>query len=274
MPVLIVALAIGLLGRVPDVLKNRWLPVVVAIAGGGLPRGSDWPCATTSAGTLASSWTWPVAPRGAPVLTDAEYDYLSHSSQQHPAPRHRPSRGLGRCGARVGSRRCAHHPHRRVRRRHAVCRSPPCRARGRPWSRPCHAARRPSARRRQPVGERAVHRLLRDAVRRGRCRPRVPPLGGAEAGARGSCWVRLAVAAISVAYVIKTTPAVIIVALVVVALVRLTDRWSIGRAKAAHLFGRRGRPALRRPERRADGGCRVGDRHRHAARSTRLPHRP
>ncbi|HEX6055741.1 MAG TPA: hypothetical protein VFY98_08015, partial [Intrasporangium sp.] len=42
----------------------------------------------------------------------------------------------------------------------------------------------------------------------------------------------LAVAAISVAYVIKTTPAVIMVALVVVALVRLTDRWSIGRAKA------------------------------------------
>jgi hypothetical protein len=42
----------------------------------------------------------------------------------------------------------------------------------------------------------------------------------------------LATGALSVAFVIKTTPVVVIVALVVVGLVRLTDRWSVGRAKA------------------------------------------
>lgn len=54
---------------------------------------------------------------------------------------------------------------------------------------------------------------------------------------RRAWWPRIAlgamaVGAIAVAYAIKTTPAVIVVALVVVGLVRLTDRWSPGRAKA------------------------------------------
>ena len=39
MPVVLVALAVGLLGRVPHALKNRWLPVVVAVLGGGLAAG-------------------------------------------------------------------------------------------------------------------------------------------------------------------------------------------------------------------------------------------
>jgi hypothetical protein len=42
----------------------------------------------------------------------------------------------------------------------------------------------------------------------------------------------LAGGALAVAYAIKTTPAVIIVALVLVGIVRLTDRWSPGRARA------------------------------------------
>lgn len=230
-PVVLVALAVGLLGRVPDALKNRWLPVVVAVLGGGLAAGLGL--------ALRYHYGWDArvvmdlaralhAGRG---LGDADYAYLSFY------PNTIPLVSIDRLGVSVGAA-LGLSPDAVLITLTGVCVAITLYA--------AHLLVVPVAGR----GPALVTQLVVLALVGVSPWVSVPytdyyampfVVGGVALAC--AAWRRrgwgarillgsLAVAAISVAYVIKTTPAVIMVALVVVALVRLTDRWSIGRAKA------------------------------------------
>ncbi len=230
-PALLACLALAWLGRVPAAMRNRWLPVVVALAGGAVAAGLglalryDYGWDARVVMDMARSLA---AGRG---LTAHDYDYLSLY------PNNVPLLAIDRIGVQVGA---------------ALGVAPD--AVLVTLTGLCVAATLYAA-----------HLLVVDVAGRGRAlvtqlvvlalvglSPWVsvpytdfyamPFVVGGVALA-GAAWRRrgwrprillgsLAAAAISVAYVIKTTPVVIVVAVVVVGLVRLTDGWSMGRAKA------------------------------------------
>jgi len=230
-PVVIAALAVAWLGRVPDALKNRWLPVVVSVGGGALAAGLGL--------ALRYHYGWDArvimemarslhAGRG---LGQGDYDYLSLY------PNTIPLLAIERVGVAVGSG-LGVAPDVVLIILTGVCVAATLYA--------AHLLVVPVAGR----GSALVTQLVVLALAGTSPWVSVPytdfyampfVVGGvalACAGWRRQRWVprmvwgSLAVGAISVAYVIKTTPAVLVVAVVMVALVRLADYWTAKRARA------------------------------------------
>ena len=229
-PVLIVALAIGWFGRVPEVLKNRWLPIVVAIAGGAVAAGLGLAMRYDFGWDARVIFEMARSLHAGRLLTDADYDYLSQF------PNNIPLLAIDRLGVEVGAA-LGLAPDAVLITLTGVCVAVTLYA--------AHLLVVPVAGR----GPALVTQLVVLAL------VGISPwvslpytdfyampfiVGGlalATAAWRRPNWVAravlggLSIAAIAVAYVIKTTPAVVIVALVVVAVVRLADDWSAGRAR-------------------------------------------
>lgn len=229
-PVLIVALAFAWFGRVPTVLKNRWLPVVVAIVGGGVAAGVGL--------ALRYDFGWDArvllemarSIHAGRLLTQSEYDYLSLY------PNNLPLLVIDRFGVEVGAAFGVAADAVLITLT-GVCVAVTLYA--------AHLLVVPVAGR-GPALVTQVVVLSLVGVSPWLSVPYtdfyampfiVGGLALATAAWRRSGWLArivlggLSIASIAVAYVIKTTPAVVIVALVVVAVVRLADDWSMGRAR-------------------------------------------
>ena len=228
-PVLIVALAFAWFGRVPAVLKNRWLPIVVATVGGGLAGALGL--------ALRYDFGWDArvifeiarSIHAGRLLTDGDYEYLSQY------PNNLPLLVIDRFGVEVGAA-LGLAPDAVLITLTGVCVALTLYA--------AHLLVVPVAGR----GAALVTQLVVLALVGISPWVSVPYtdfyampfiVGGlalACAAWRRRGWVArsvlggLSVAAIAIAYVIKTTPAVVIVALVVVAMVLLAD-WSPRRAR-------------------------------------------
>jgi hypothetical protein len=229
-PVLIAALAFAWLARVPAVLKNRWLPVVVAVLGGGVAAGLGQ--------ALRYDFGWDArvilemarSIHAGRVVTDMEYDYLSLY------PNNIPLLVIDGLGVKVAAA-LGLAPDSVLITVTAVCIAVTLYA--------VHLLVVPVAGR----GSALVTQLVVLALVGLSPWVSVPYtdfyampfiVGGIALGC--AAWRRrawgarillggLAIVAIAIAYVIKTTPAVVLVALIVVAVVRLADNWSIGRAR-------------------------------------------
>ncbi|HKX67444.1 MAG TPA: hypothetical protein VJN29_09490 [Intrasporangium sp.] len=228
-PVLIVALAIGWFGRVPEVLKNRWMPIVVATAGGGVATGLGLALRYDFGWDARVIFEMARSTHAGRRLTDGEYDYLSQF------PNNIPLLVIDRFGVEVGAA-LGLAPDAVLITLTGVCVAVTLYA--------AHLLVMPVAGR----GPALVTQLVILALVGTSPWVSVPYtdfyampfiVGGlalATAAWRRPGWGArivlggLSIAAIAVAYVIKTTPAVVIVALVVVAMVLLTD-WSMGRAR-------------------------------------------
>jgi hypothetical protein len=230
-PVLLACLGLAWLGRVPAALQNRWLPAVVALAGGAVAAGLglalryDYGWDARVVMDLARSLQ---AGRG---LTDGDNGYLSLY------PNNIPLLAIDRIGVKVGAA-LGVAPDAVLITLTGVCVAATLYA-------VHHLVVPVAGRARALVTQLVVLALVG-------CSPWVsvpytdfyamPFVVGGVAFACAAWrhrgwWPRvllgsLAAGAIAVAYVIKTTPVVIVVALVVVGLVRLTDRWTVGRARA------------------------------------------
>ena len=230
MPAFIVALAFAWFGRVPAVLKSRWVPVIVAVVGGGVAAGLGL--------VLRYDFGWDArvileiarSIRAGRLLTDGEYEYLSLY------PNNLPLLVIDRFGVELGA---------------AFGLAPDAvliTLSGVGLAVTLYAAHLlvvPVAGR----GPALITQLVVLALVGVSPWVSVPYtdffampfiVGGvalACAAWRRRGWAArivlggLSITAIAVAYVIKTTPAVVIAALVVVAVVRLADDWSIERAR-------------------------------------------
>lgn len=229
-PALIVCLAVGWFARVPAALKNRWLPVVVAAAGGTVATGLGI--------ALRYDYGWDArviiemahSTHAGRALSDAEYDYLSLY------PNNIPLLVIDRLGVEIGAA-LGLAPDAVLITLTGVCVAVTLYA--------AHLLVVPVAGR----GPALVTQVVVLALVGVSPWVSVPYtdfyampfiVGGvalACAAWRRRAWTArlrlggLAVAAIAVAYVVKTTPAVVIVALVVVAVVRLADDWTTSRAR-------------------------------------------
>lgn len=229
-PVLVIALAFGCFGRVPAVLKNRWLPIVVAIFGGGVAAGLGL--------ALRYDFGWDArvmlevarSIHAGRLLTAGDYEYLSLY------PNNFPLLAIDRFGVEVGAA-FGLAPDAVLITLTGVCVAVTLYT--------AHLLVVPVAGR----GPALVTQFVVLALVGASPWVSVPYtdvyampfiVGGlalATAALRRPGWKArivlggMSIAAIAVAYVIKTTPVVVIVALVVVAVVRLADDWSIGRAR-------------------------------------------
>ncbi|ADU48640.1 hypothetical protein [Intrasporangium calvum] len=229
-PALVVFLVAAWFGRVPVRLKNRWLPVVVAVVGGGVAAGLGL--------ALRYDFGWDArvilemarSMHAGRALSDVEYGYLSLY------PNTIPLLVIDRFGVEVAAA-LGLAPDAALIVLTAVCVGVTVYA--------AHLLLVPVAGR----GAALVTQLVVVALVGASPWVSVPytdyyampfVVGGvALAAAAGRRRVRtaqvtlglLAVAASAVAYVIKTTPAVVIVALVAVVIVRLADDWSPARAR-------------------------------------------
>ena len=231
-PTAIVAVCVAVLGTVPDALKNRWVPVAVSVGGGALAAGLGL--------LLRYPYGWDArviiemaralhAGRG---LSQGDYDYLSLY------PNTIPLLAIERVGVAVGAG-LGVSPDAVLITLTGVCVTATLYA--------AHLLVVPVAGRGGALltqlvvlGLVGVSPWVSVPYTDFYAMPFV--VGGAAlacAAWRRRGWVHrmvlgsLAVGAISVAYVIKTTPAVLIVALVMVSLARLADYWSASRARRA-----------------------------------------
>ncbi|GAA6524737.1 hypothetical protein [Intrasporangium sp. DVR] len=235
-PVVIACVALAWFGRVPAGLKNRWVPVVVAVAGGAVAAGLGQ--------ALRYDFGWDArvmlemarSLHAGQALTDVEYEYISLY------PNNIPLLVIDRLGVEVAAA-LGFAPVAVLIALTGVCVGLTVYA--------AHLLVVPVAGR----GAALVTQLMVIALVGVSPWVSVPytdyyampfVVGGAALAA--AAWRRprwaarlvlgtFAVAAIAAAYVIKTTPVVVIVALVVVALVRLADSWSWARARVVVTVG-------------------------------------
>lgn len=229
-PVLVVCAALAWFGRVPGALKNRWVPVGVAVVGGAVATGLGL--------ALRYDFGWDArvmlemarSLHAGRMLGDGEYEYLSLY------PNNIPLLVIDRFGVEVAAA-LGLAPVAVLITLTGVCVAVTLYA--------AHLLVVPVAGR----GAALFTQLVVAALVGTSPWLSVPytdyyampfVVGGvalAAAAWRRPGWVArltlggLAVAAIAVAYVVKTTPAVVIVALVAVAMVRLADDWSTARAR-------------------------------------------